>query len=143
MFYKKFVSKNCPCIITGCLDGDDVIERWRDYAYLREVLESRKVTVAATPDGFADSIKRDCFVEPQDLKITMAEFLEYRDKYPGVEYIQNQNNSLIREFEVLDYEYPSDAVKFIGKNIFESELDACNFWMGRSESVSSIHKDPY
>lgn len=82
-------------------------------------------------------------MEPFDIKMTMGQFLEYRDKYPGIEYVQNQNNSLVREFDVLEYEYPADAVKFIGENIFESKPDACNFWMGRSESVSSIHKDPY
>ncbi len=27
--------------------------------------------------------------------------------------------------------------------MFEKEPDAVNFWMGRSESVSAMHKDPY
>jgi hypothetical protein len=61
-FYKNFIARNTPCIIKNCLDGEDIVERWRDHSYLAEVLETRPLTVAATPDGFADSIKRDCFV---------------------------------------------------------------------------------
>lgn len=59
-------------------------------------MESRPITVAVTPDGFADSAKRDCFVEPYEMKMTMKQFLRYRDSNPGVEYVQGQNNNFFR-----------------------------------------------
>lgn len=40
-FYKNHIAKNVPCIIKNCLDGEDIVERWKDYGYLAEVLETR------------------------------------------------------------------------------------------------------
>lgn len=44
---------------------------------------------------------------------------------------------------MLDFEYPRAAIGFISEQLMQSEPDATNFWMGRSESVSALHKDPY
>ena len=38
----------------------------------------------------------------------------------------------------------SSFIDFVGEHYFEgNQPDACNFWMGYRDSVSSLHKDPY
>jgi peptidyl-lysine (3S)-dioxygenase / protease len=60
-FYKKFISKNRPCIIEGGNEDWKAMENWTDLAYLREKLE-KEISVDLTPDGFADSIHGNYFV---------------------------------------------------------------------------------
>ena len=55
-FYKNFIAKNVPCVITDVLEGDDIFERWSEPQYLTECLQKQKHSVSITPDGFADSI---------------------------------------------------------------------------------------
>ena len=69
----------------------------------REMVGSAPVTVAVTPNGYADAICGDRFVMPEEREMTMAQFLDIlhgdqKDKANGVFYIQKQNSNLMDEF---------------------------------------------
>jgi jumonji domain-containing protein 7 len=106
-------------------------------------LNDAKVTVAITPNGFADAVTNDKFVMPHETKMSMDEFLgimEHPEATRGVHYIQKQNSNLQDEF--------SELFKDISELPWASEAfgktpDAVNFWMGDSRAVTSTHKDPY
>lgn len=34
--------------------------------------------MSLTPDGFADSVKGEYFIEPEEIKTTMSDFLNYK-----------------------------------------------------------------
>jgi hypothetical protein len=51
--------------------------------------------MSLTPDGFADSIKGEFFVEPEEVKTTIKNFFNHSESYPNsIPYIQHQNSSL-------------------------------------------------
>jgi hypothetical protein len=60
--------------------------------------------VSLTPDGFADSIAGEYFVEPHEQKTALSKFFEHEEHFPGaVPYIQHQNGNFLSEFESLSY----------------------------------------
>ena len=62
------------------------------------------VTVAVTPDGYADAVREGVFVTPAERQMTMSQFLDIIDhKTPtdGVVYIQKQNSNFTDEFREL------------------------------------------
>ncbi len=62
-FYKNFIGKNVPCVITDVYQGDDIFDRWNDPIYMQQAMDGYKgISVSLTPDGFADSVKGDFFV---------------------------------------------------------------------------------
>lgn len=68
----------------------------------REKIGERVVTVAVTPNGYADAITDGKFVMPEERQMAMSEFLDimdHPDQYNGVFYIQKQNSNFIDEFE--------------------------------------------
>lgn len=52
------MSANRPVIITGAIDEWPALHKWND-DYLEDVLGTTEVTVALTPDGWADAILED------------------------------------------------------------------------------------
>ena len=59
-----------------------------------------EVTVAVTPNGYADAIYDGQFVMPEERTMTMNAFLdviESPNEYNGVFYVQKQNSNLTDE----------------------------------------------
>jgi len=144
-FHREFVSKNFPCIITNAIDSWEALETWQDPNYLIERLGEKQITVDLTPDGFADSIKNKYFIEPFQIQMNMKQFLQLQDKDDKkIGYIQKQNDNLNSEFSLFfNKDIDLGLREFFGKKIFNKPADACNFWMGKNPSVSSLHKDHY
>lgn len=90
------------------------------FLYLnRSKLQDQKLSVAVTPNGYADAIFDGKFMLPEEKKMTFDNFIQTL-LYPksSVYYIQKQNNNLIEEFSCLlsdvDHHIPW-ATQAIGK----------------------------
>ncbi|XP_012558902.2 bifunctional peptidase and (3S)-lysyl hydroxylase Jmjd7 isoform X2 [Hydra vulgaris] len=92
VFLREYVMPNIPVVIKNGVKHWPAIKKWTD-DYLVDILGNKSITVALTPNGYADA--------PQALDISWA----------------------------------SEA--------FGKAPDAINFWMGSSNSVTSMHKDHY
>ncbi len=143
-FYKKYISKGIPCIIKNIARGWPALKKWDDSNYLIEKMGDEKLTIDITPDGFADSIKSDYFIQPYQSKSTLSDFfnkhIKNRDKF--ISYIQKQNNNLNEEFSNFLDDIPSD-INNLFTNLFGTKPDATNIWIGVKESVTAMHKDNY
>ena len=66
-------------------------------------LGQKDVTVAFTPNGYADAPVGDQFVLPDERGMNFGTFLDILEKNRGekVAYIQKQNSSFLDEFEEL------------------------------------------
>ncbi|CAM1154499.1 JMJD7 (predicted) [Pycnogonum litorale] len=110
----------------------------------RSKIGTSEVTVAVTPNGYADAVNGDYFVLPEERIHSFNQFLdvlENAENYNGIHYVQKQNSNLCIEFETLIGDVERDipwATQALGK-----EPDAVNFWMGDERAVTSLHKDPY
>ena len=73
--------------------------------FRREKIGQKVVTVAVTPNGYADAVCGDRFVMPEERKLPFSEFLDIidgdRDESKGIFYIQKQNSNFTEEFEIL------------------------------------------
>ncbi|KFW63763.1 Cytosolic phospholipase A2 beta, partial [Pygoscelis adeliae] len=142
-FYREWVSPNKPCIIQNAISHWPALKKWTA-AYLREVVGSKVVSVAVTPNGYADAVFQDRFVMPEERQMPFMDFLDIVEKKvtsPNVFYVQKQCSNLTEEFPELvcdvqpDIPWMSEA---LGK-----KPDAVNFWLGESAAVTSLHKDHY
>ncbi|XP_069355940.1 uncharacterized protein JMJD7 [Maniola hyperantus] len=146
-FYRDYVSKNIPVVIRGGCAEWPAVRKW-NAQYFRKTLADKKVTVALTPNGLADGITHDAkgteyFVMPQEVEMTMSEFLDTLETKSEnlIPYIQRQNSNLTEDFSELMEDVESD-VSFASQ-AFNKKPDAVNFWMGDHRAVTSMHKDPY
>ncbi|XP_037690166.1 bifunctional peptidase and (3S)-lysyl hydroxylase JMJD7 isoform X2 [Choloepus didactylus] len=142
-FYRNWVCPNRPCIIRNALWHWPALQKW-SLPYLRATVGSTEVSVAVTPDGYADAVRGDRFVMPAERRLPLScvlDVLEGRAQHPGVLYMQKQCSNLHTELPQLlpDLEphvpWASDA---LGKM-----PDAVNFWLGEAAAVTSLHKDHY
>lgn len=148
-FHRNFVSTNTPCVITGAVDNWPARRLWNP-EYLREKIGQENVTVDLTRKGNnADSVIDGKFVTPWTEKMKFCTFVDClrnkrSEKYgeSAQFYLQNQNDNLRREFQSLwdDIELEPQWIRGL---LGQKSPDAVNFWMGNSESMSSIHKDHY
>ncbi|XP_057577806.1 bifunctional peptidase and (3S)-lysyl hydroxylase JMJD7 isoform X3 [Hippopotamus amphibius kiboko] len=105
---------------------------------------STEVSVAVTPDGYADAVRGDRFVMPAERCLPLScvlDVLEGRARHPGVLYVQKQCSNLPTELPQLlpDLEpHVPWASEALGKM-----PDAVNFWLGEAAAVTSLHKDHY
>jgi len=70
----------------------------------REKIGSSVVTVAITPNGYADAVHEDLFITPAERQMTFTQFLdiiENKTSTDGVVYIQKQNSNFTDEFSEL------------------------------------------
>jgi len=74
----------------------------------RKHVGDTEITVAVTPDGYADAVRSDRFVMPEERRMTLAEFLDKLYSKPlvekesfGIYYIQKQNSNFHTEFSSL------------------------------------------
>ncbi|XP_058819253.1 bifunctional peptidase and (3S)-lysyl hydroxylase Jmjd7 isoform X2 [Topomyia yanbarensis] len=145
-FTRDYVAKNLPLIIREVNNDWPAVEKWNS-KYFRETLPGKEVTVAITPNGYADGLAKhdgeEYFVLPLETPMTMAQFLSSLDhKGKNVHYIQRQNSNLTEDFHDLWEDIDMDRLSF-ASDAFNKEPDAINFWMGDDRAITSMHKDPY
>ncbi|XP_055291886.1 cytosolic phospholipase A2 beta [Moschus berezovskii] len=142
-FYRDWVCPNRPCIIRNALQHWPALRKW-SLPYLRATVGSTEVSVAVTPDGYADAVRGDRFVMPAERRLPLShvlDVLEGRAQHPGVLYVQKQCSNLPTELSQLlpDVEpHVPWASEALGKM-----PDAVNFWLGEAAAVTSLHKDHY
>ncbi|XP_026499380.2 bifunctional peptidase and (3S)-lysyl hydroxylase Jmjd7 [Vanessa tameamea] len=146
-FHRDYVSKNIPVIFRGGCGNWPAIHKWNS-KFFRKNFATKKMTVALTPNGLADGITEnedgiEYFVMPQEVNMTMSEFLDTLDAQDEniIPYIQRQNSNLTEDFSELLTDVESE-IKFASE-AFNKKPDAINFWMGDERAVTSMHKDPY
>uniref|UniRef100_B7ZCM9 Phospholipase A2 n=1 Tax=Mus musculus TaxID=10090 RepID=B7ZCM9_MOUSE len=142
-FYRDWVCPNRPCIIRNALQHWPALQKW-SLSYLRATVGSTEVSVAVTPDGYADAVRGDRFVMPAERRLPIShvlDVLEGRAQHPGVLYVQKQCSNLPTELPQLLSDIESHvpwASESLGKM-----PDAVNFWLGDASAVTSLHKDHY
>ncbi|XP_037569127.1 bifunctional peptidase and (3S)-lysyl hydroxylase Jmjd7 [Dermacentor silvarum] len=142
-FHRRWVSPNLPVVVRGGASHWAAVNKWT-HAYLREKIGDLAVTVAVTPNGFADAVHGSVFVTPEERVMKFGEFLdilERRERSNAVFYIQKQNSNFTDEFRKLAGDVETDvcwATAAFGKT-----PDAVNFWMGDERAVTSMHRDHY
>lgn len=146
-FYRSWISPNRPCIIRHALDQWGALSLW-SYDYLRQKVGQKLVSVAVTPNGFADAVNGDRFVMPEERQMRLSEVLDViegkvqkRRGGGGVFYVQKQCSNLLLELP----ELTSDLDTHISwmSSALGKEPDAVNFWLGEKAAVTSMHKDHY
>lgn len=154
-FYRDWVSPNVPVIFQNAISHWPALHKWSPN-YLRKKLGSKQISVAVTPNGFADAVYNNRFVLAEERQIPFSQFLDimsttaatppecsenYSCGNPGIFYIQKQNGNFTDEF----FEINSDAQTELtwATEAFGRSPDAVNFWMGDKRAVSSLHKDHY
>ncbi|KAI0068847.1 Clavaminate synthase-like protein [Artomyces pyxidatus] len=138
------------------------LRQWSD-SYLSGRMNESLISVAVTPDGYADAIAsgpdgKKYFVEPHVSQMTMASLLRNLnatgDAGPEAYYLQSQNGNLFSsayfdqevedtqsELHPLRDDVPAEipwCSEALGRH-----PDAVNLWIGNGQSVTSIHSDPY
>lgn len=141
-FYREYVSKNVPLVIRGAVKHWLAVGKW-SIPYFRQVLGDEKVSVAVTPNGYADAIAKrnddvkEFFVMPEERLLTMSAFLDTLEntKENSVFYIQRQNSNFIHSFRKL---WPDAETEIPwASEAFGKQPDAVNFWMGDERAVTS------
>ncbi|XP_058057935.1 bifunctional peptidase and (3S)-lysyl hydroxylase Jmjd7 isoform X2 [Anopheles bellator] len=114
----------------------------------RETIPDKEVTVAVTPNGYADGLalhdSEEHFVLPMEQTMRMADFLSALDRKDSdsILYIQRQNSNLTEDFGDLWNDVCETSLEF-ASDAFNKSPDAVNFWMGDERAITSMHKDPY
>ncbi|KAF8932140.1 JmjC domain-containing protein 7 [Dissophora ornata] len=185
--FHRFVAKNRPVIISLPASATTIHEpsstrarpssqeqqwAWPAFTkwtndYLSKTLGDKEITVACTPNGWADAVVDDTyFAMPCEKKMTFAKFLEgmptrmhrgnmvgqglsedsegnkireNADPYQEVRYIQLQNGNLMTEYQELLHDVPAD-IPFASEALGKAP-DAVNFWYGDERSTTSLHKE--
>ncbi|KAI8361827.1 jmjC domain-containing protein 7 [Choanephora cucurbitarum] len=148
-FLRESVHPNRPAIIKGAFDHWPARTQWTN-DYLRSKMKDTIVTVATTPNGYADAVtydpihQKDYFVMPHEAHMPFNAFLdlvEGKQQSENAHYISLQNGSLSVEYGPLEQDVDPEidwCSRALGK-----QPDAVNFWFGDEKSITSLHKDPY
>lgn len=142
-FHRRWVCPNVPLIIRGGISHWPAVHKWT-HEYLRDKIGARTVTVAVTPNGYADAVHGGLFVMPEERRLSFAKFLdiiEHESDFKGVFYVQKQNSNFTDEFEPLADDVDVDIAWATAA--FGKAPDAVNFWMGDARAVTSMHRDHY
>ncbi|XP_044248444.1 bifunctional peptidase and (3S)-lysyl hydroxylase JMJD7 isoform X3 [Ursus americanus] len=102
-FYRDWVCPNRPCIIRNALRHWPALRKW-SLPYLRATVGSTEVSVAVTPDGYADAVRGNRFVMPAERRLPLScvlDVLEGQAQHPGVLYVQKQCSNLPTELPQL------------------------------------------
>ncbi|KAG8126141.1 putative JmjC domain-containing protein [Naja naja] len=119
-FYREWICPNKPCIIRNAFHHWPALKKWT-LGYLRQIMGSKLVSVAVTPNGYADAVYQDWFVMPEERHMPFSAFLDILEKKitsTGVFYVQKQCSNLTEEFpELIDDVEPeipwmSEALEF-------------------------------
>ncbi|XP_016129516.1 bifunctional peptidase and (3S)-lysyl hydroxylase JMJD7 isoform X2 [Sinocyclocheilus grahami] len=102
-FYRDWIGPNKPCIIRNAFSDWPALSKWNP-TYLREKVGSKAISVAVTPNGYADAVNGDRFVMPEERQMTFSSLLdiiEGKVKCSGVFYVQKQCSNLTEELPEL------------------------------------------
>ncbi|XP_064783882.1 bifunctional peptidase and (3S)-lysyl hydroxylase JMJD7 isoform X2 [Oncorhynchus masou masou] len=102
-FYREWIGPNKPCVIRNAFGHWPALSKWNP-SHLREVVGSKVISVAVTPNGYADAVNRDRFVMPEERLMTFSSLLdvvEGKVESRGVFYIQKQCSNLTEELPEL------------------------------------------
>ncbi|KAA0197583.1 hypothetical protein HAZT_HAZT001660 [Hyalella azteca] len=156
---RDYVGANKPLLMRGAVAHWPAVSKWTPQ-YLRDRVGDVAVSVAVTPNGYADAPSAGHLVLPQERVVPFAAFLDvmerpqtqhgvglacphtnvYNNNYCVVWYVQKQNSNLTEEFSGLlgDLEASSGGRE---ASWFSETLgrrpDAVNFWMGDARAVTS------
>ncbi|XP_065195925.1 bifunctional peptidase and (3S)-lysyl hydroxylase Jmjd7-like [Sycon ciliatum] len=144
-FYREHVSRGVPCIWRGAVAHWPAVSKWSN-DYLRETVGSKEVSVAITPNGYADAVREDLnrFVMPHDQLMPVSQLLdviERKEDFPGICYLQRQNSNFMEDFAELWKDTDLDIAW--ASKAFGAQPDAVNLWIGDERAVTSMHKDHY
>uniref|UniRef100_A0A3Q2DU11 Jumonji domain containing 7 n=1 Tax=Cyprinodon variegatus TaxID=28743 RepID=A0A3Q2DU11_CYPVA len=124
-FYRRWIGPNKPCIIRNAFS------HWPIGSY--EV-----ISVAVTPNGYADAVLGDRFVMPEERQMRFSavlDIIEGKVQRKGVFYVQKQCSNLLQELpELVDDLEPH--VPWMS-----AALECLNFFF--PSAMTSMHKDPY
>ncbi|XP_039993450.1 bifunctional peptidase and (3S)-lysyl hydroxylase JMJD7 isoform X2 [Xiphias gladius] len=123
-FYRDWIGPNKPCIIRNALSHWPALSRWTP-EYLREKVGSKVISVAVTPNGYADAVNGDRFVMPEERQMSFSsvlDIIEGKVQECGVFYVQKQCSNLLEELPELT-----------------DDLEPHVPWM----STALVHKDHY
>ncbi|KAI3367379.1 hypothetical protein L3Q82_026184 [Scortum barcoo] len=145
-FYRDWIGPNKPCIIRNAISHWPALSRWTP-EYLREKVGSKVISVAVTPNGYADAVNGDRFVMPEERQMSFSSVLdivEGKVQHRGVLYVQKQCSNLLDELPELtdDVEH---HISWMSTALGEWRRlpDAVNFWLGEASAITSMHKDHY
>ena len=103
----------------------------------RESIGDQNVTVAVTPNGYADAVCGDRFVMPEERTMTFSEFLDilYKEQDAnGIFYVQKQNSNFTEEFNSLMKDASADidwATEAFGEySLHYNQLNMFIIWTG-------------
>ncbi|XP_042599193.1 bifunctional peptidase and (3S)-lysyl hydroxylase JMJD7 isoform X2 [Cyprinus carpio] len=102
-FYRDWIGPNKPCVIRNAFSDWPALSKWNP-TYLREKVGSTVISVAVTPNGYADAVNGDRFVMPEERQMTFSSLLdivEGKVKCSGVFYVQKQCSNLTEELPEL------------------------------------------
>ncbi|XP_039993451.1 bifunctional peptidase and (3S)-lysyl hydroxylase JMJD7 isoform X3 [Xiphias gladius] len=102
-FYRDWIGPNKPCIIRNALSHWPALSRWTP-EYLREKVGSKVISVAVTPNGYADAVNGDRFVMPEERQMSFSsvlDIIEGKVQECGVFYVQKQCSNLLEELPEL------------------------------------------
>ncbi|KAG7238073.1 hypothetical protein INR49_031427, partial [Caranx melampygus] len=74
-FYRDWIGPNKPCIIRNAFSHWLALSRWTPQ-YLREKVGSKVISVAVTPNGYADAVNGDRFVMPEERHMSFSAVLD-------------------------------------------------------------------
>ncbi|XP_048456421.1 bifunctional peptidase and (3S)-lysyl hydroxylase JMJD7 [Rhincodon typus] len=114
------------------------------YFTFRKVVGKRRVSVAVTPNGYADAVYEGRFVMPEERQMPFEDFLDIIERKraaSGVFYVQKQCSNLTEEFPQLLQDI-DPHIAWMSEALGKMP-DAVNFWLGESAAVTSLHKDHY
>ncbi|XP_034063327.1 bifunctional peptidase and (3S)-lysyl hydroxylase JMJD7 [Gymnodraco acuticeps] len=142
-FYRDWIGPNKPCIIRNAFSHWPALSRWTP-DYLREKVGSKVISVAVTPNGYADAVNGDRFVMPEERRMSFSsvlDIIEGKVQKQGVFYVQKQCSNLLDELP----ELTDDVEPHVSwmSNALGKLPDAVNFWLGEASAVTSMHKDHY
>ncbi|KAK9721492.1 hypothetical protein K7432_003373 [Basidiobolus ranarum] len=139
--FSRYVAANRPFVVRGGAQSWPAMEKWSN-EYLTSVIGEEEVTVATTPNGYADAVVNEqYFVMPYETREKFSDFVEWLEKKEGIHYIQSQNGNLKNDYKLLQEDVPED-IEWASLAL-DKKPDAVNFWMGDTRSTTSVHKDPY
>ncbi|XP_078133513.1 bifunctional peptidase and (3S)-lysyl hydroxylase JMJD7 [Sander vitreus] len=113
-------------------------------AVCREKVGSKVISVAVTPNGYADAVNGDRFVMPEERCMSFSsvlDILQGKVQQRGVFYVQKQCSNLLDELPELTDDVETH-VSWMSAALGKLP-DAVNFWLGEASAVTSMHKDHY
>ncbi|XP_065109754.1 bifunctional peptidase and (3S)-lysyl hydroxylase JMJD7 [Paramisgurnus dabryanus] len=143
-FYRDWIGPNKPCIIRNAFNDWPALSKWNP-AYLREKVGTKIISVAVTPNGYADAVNGNRFVMPEERQMSFSYLLDIIEgkvkRGCGVFYVQKQCSNLTEEIP----ELTGDVLTHIPwmSEALGKLPDAVNFWLGEESAITSMHKDPY